>query len=51
MKTIVNAEYEPIIGAALLGLEAEKASEAAVRTCKSDAQKFGLLRSFDKFSE
>jgi N-acetylglucosamine kinase-like BadF-type ATPase len=47
---IVNAKYEPIIGAALLGLEAENASETAVRTCENDAQKLGLVRGFDKFS-
>ena len=41
---IVNAEYEPIVGAALLGLSEAGTSPEAADTCRQSALDIGLLR-------
>lgn len=44
---IVHAKYEPVVGAALLGLGEIGASPEAIALCKQNARKFGLIRRMD----
>ncbi|MDR1530898.1 MAG: hypothetical protein LBS62_01695 [Clostridiales bacterium] len=46
---VINAKYEPIVGAALLGLEAAGAPQEALEKCRLSAEALGLTRCTDKF--
>lgn len=48
--TVVNAKYEPIVGAALLGLEEAGADEATLARCRESARSFGLTREKDAYA-
>ena len=41
---VVNAEYEPVVGAALFGLEEAGAPPEALEACKRSARESGLVR-------
>jgi len=41
---VVNAEYEPVVGAALLGLEEAGVPPQALETCRQSARELGLVR-------
>lgn len=41
---VIDARYEPVVGAALLGLEQLKADDAAIKQCGESARAHGLLR-------